>query len=257
VSTTAQDWPRSTQVVEFQESLRGAVRPFDVGSSLPDRLECAVAAENVMVDVDDLNTLCGCVLQDLRIAVDVGAVDVGAVDVSTEMADGALPGVVRSGLVYVEGLPVLTVQRGEFELFARVAGDGRRLRYRLWLQDPGGSEWFLRGTKLVVNEASRRLLGRVWTETTTLYVVLIPLADDSPEPRPASYAGVVRVRPFDFLRQLGSLHGEPGPAGGIRAVGRLVSAFWSVIAEVYVRGGSMPAFAPGIEAAFGEPPQDR
>jgi hypothetical protein len=249
MTTAAQDWPWSTRVVQFQESLRGVVRPIDLGAPLADRLECAIAAENVMVaaDTDTTDALSGCVLQDLRIAVDVG----------TETADGGLPGVVRSGLVYVEGLPVLVVQRGEFELFPRAAGDARRLRYRLWLRDPGGSGWFLRGTKLVVNEAGGGLVGRVWTETTTLYVVLVPLPDDSSGPRPASsYAGVVRVRPRDFLRQLGSLRGEPGPGGGIRAVGRLVSAFWSVVAEVYLRGGT-PDFAPGIEAAFEEPPQDR
>jgi cholesterol oxidase len=171
------------------------------------------------------------------------------------------------------------------------------MRYRLWLREPGGGRWLLRGTKLVVNEAGGGLARRVWTETTTLYVLLAPLpagspaydspgagssAIDSPEadspevgspgtdfpdtgtpeagspgagtpPAAPSYAGVVRVRPLDFLRQLASLHGEPGPGGGLRAVGRLASAFWSVVAEVYLRGGSTAGFAPGIEAAFGEP----
>jgi hypothetical protein len=105
---------------------------------------------------------------------------------------------------------------------------------------------------------------RVWTETTTLYVVLVPLPDGSPEPgspspgtgtppAAASYAGVVRVRPIDFLRQLASVHGEPGPSGELRAVGRLASAFWSVVTEVYLRGGSAAGFTPGIEAAFGPP----
>jgi hypothetical protein len=228
--------------VEFQESLHGLVRPVDLGSPLPDRLECAVAAENAMVAVEDADPLSGCVLADLRIAVDVG----------TEAPDGALVGVVRSGLVYVEGLPALAVERGEFELFPRAAGDARRMRYRLWLRDPDGAGWFLRGTKLVVNEVAGGLVRRVWSETTTLYVVLAPLPGDS-DPPTRTYAGVVRVRPLDFVRQLGSLHGEPGPAGGLRAVGRLVATFWSVVAEVYLRGGSTPDFAPGIEVAFGEP----
>jgi hypothetical protein len=260
-------------VVEFRESLRGLLRPADLGSPVPDRLECAVAAEYVLVTGDlvtgdDVDTLSGCVLEDLRIAIDVG----------TEAADGGLAGVVRSGMVYVEGLPPLAVEHGEFELFPRVPGDARRMRYRLWLRDPGGARWFLRGTKLVVNEAGGGLVRRVWTETTTLYVVLVPLPAASPEvdspeadspgadspaadapPAALSYAGVVRIRPRDFLRQLASLHGEPGPAGGLRAVGRLASAFWSVVAEVYLRGGSTADFAPGIEAAFGEAPprQDR
>ncbi len=258
--STAEGWARSTRVVEFRESLRGLLRPADLGPPAPDRLECAVAAENVLVTVDDVDTLSGCVLEDLRIAIDVGA----------EAADGGLVGVVRSGVVTVEGLPPLAVEHGEFELFPRVLGDARRMRYRLWLRDPGGARWFLRGTKLVVNEAGGGLVRRVWTETTTLYVVLAQLPDGSPgidfpgahspgadspgtDPPPAapSYAGVVRVRPLDFLRQLASLHGEPGPAGGLRAVGRLASAFWSVVAEVYLRGGS--DFAPGIEVAFGPP----
>ena len=261
--STAGGWPRSTTVVEFRESLRGLLRPADLGSPAPDRLECAVAAESVLVagglvtgdrgTGDDVDTLAGCVLEDLRIAVDVGA----------EAADGGLVGVVRSGLVYVEGLSPLAVEHGEFELFPRVPGDARRMRYRLWLREPGGARWFLRGTKLVVNEAGGGLVRRVWTETTTLYVVLIPLPDGSPEasfpeagtpPAAPSYAGVVRVRPRDFLRQLASLHGEPGPGGGLRAVGRLASAFWSVVAEVYLRGGATVDFAPGIEVAFTEPP---
>jgi hypothetical protein len=269
-------WPRSTAVVEFRESLRGLLRPADLGPPAPDRLECAVAAENVLmagdlVAGDDVDALSGCVLEDLRIALDVG----------TEAAEGGLAGVVRSGVVHVEGLPPLAVEHGEFELFPRVPGDARRMRYRLWLRDPGGAPWFLRGTKLVVNEAGGGLVHRVWTETTTLYVVLVPLPDCTPAPNspapsaasnfPASvsfatgspgagtppaapsYAGVVRVRPLDFLRQLTTLHGEPGPGGGLRAVGRLASAFWSVVAEVYLRGGSTADFAPGIEAAFGEP----
>lgn len=254
--SAADRWPRSTSVVEFRESLRGLLRPADLGSPVPDRLECAVAAEHVLMSVDDVDTLRGCLLEDLRIAVDAG----------TEAADGGLVGVVRSGTVYVERLSPLTVEHGEFELFPRVPGDARRMRYRLWLRDPGGTRWLLRGTKLVVNEAGGGLVRRVWTETTTLYVVLMPLPDGSPEtgfpetgtpPAASAYAGVVRVRPLDFLRQLTSLHGEPGPGGGLRAVGRLASAFKSVVAEVYQRGGS--DFAPGIEVAFGPalPRQDR
>jgi hypothetical protein len=232
--------------VVFEETLRGVVRPADLGPAMPDRLECAVAAEAVMVPVNETDPLAGCALE-LRIAVDAG----------TRTADGALAGVVRSGMVYVEGCPELTVQYGDFELFPWVAGDARRMRYRLWLRDPNGSRWFLRGTKLVVNEAGGSLPRRVWAETTTLYVVLLPLPDDSPEPAPGRappcYAGVVRVRPLDFLRQLGSVRGEPGPAGGLRAVGRLVSAFRSAVTEVYRHGGSPVGFAPGIEAAFDRP----
>ena len=275
----ADGWPRSTRVVEFRESLRGLLRPAGTGPPVPDRLECAVAAENVLVGADDADAVSGCVLEDLRIAVDVG----------TEAAGGGLAGVVRSGVVQVEGLPPLAVEHGEFELFPRVPGDARRMRYRLWLREPGGARWLLRGTKLVVNEAGGGLVRRVWTETTTLYVVLAPLPDGSPgtdskgagspgpdgspdpgspgpdgsteagsrgagtPPAAPSYAGVVRVRPRDFLRQLASLHGEPSPGGGLRAVGRLASAFWSVVAEVYLRGGPPTGFAPGIEAAFGEP----
>jgi hypothetical protein len=241
----------------FQESLHGLVRAVDVeldlgvrtaDDGLPappdDRLECALAAEHVLAASDGAGR--GCILADLKIAVDVG----------TEAADGGLVGVVRSGLVYVEGLPTLTVQHGEFELFPRAPGDARRMRYRMRLREPDGSRWFLRGTKLVVGEVAGGPVRRVWAETTTLYVVLAPLPAGSPDPapRPVCYAGVVRVRPLDLLRQLGSLRGEPGPAGGLRAVRRLGRAFWSVIAEVYLHGGSTTSFAPGIEVAFGEPP---
>jgi hypothetical protein len=234
-----------TRFVVFQESLHGLVRPVELDSTVDDdRLECAVAAESVL---DDNDGLAGCVLADLRIAVDVG----------TETVDGALAGPVRSGRVHVEGMPILTVHNGEFELFPRVSGDARRMRYRLWLRDPAGTAWFLRGTKLVVNEVGAGRIGRMWAETTTLYIVLFPFhkEPDTPSEGPV-YAGVVRVHPVDLVRQLASVRGEPGPTGGLRAVGRLGAAFWSVLAEVYLRGGSTD-FAPGIEAAFGPPPDDR
>src|SRR5262249_26055770 len=117
-----QDRPRSTRVVVFKESLHGLVRPADLGSALADRVECAIAAETAMVSAGDVDVLFGCALEDLRIAVDVG----------TQTPDGALAGVVRSGVVHVEGRPALSVQDGDFELFPRVAGDARRMRYRLW-----------------------------------------------------------------------------------------------------------------------------
>src|SRR5262249_37279746 len=201
----------STRFVVFQESLHGLVRPVELESTVDDdRLECAVAAESVL---DDAEGLAGCVLADLRIAVDVG----------TETADGALAGPVRSGRVQVEGMPTLTVHSGEFELFPRVSGDARRMRYRLRLRDPAGAAWFLRGTKLVVNEVGTGRIGRMWAETTTLYLLLFPLPK---EPAARVYAGVVRVRPVDLVRQLASVRGEPGPTGGLRAVGRLGTAFW-------------------------------
>lgn len=230
--STVDGWPADARIVEFRESLRGVVRWIGIDSIVDDdRLECALAVENATADPAGLR---GCVLDDLRIALDAGS----------ETADGGLAGVVRSGTVLVEGFEPLAVRHGEFELFPRVPGDGRRLRYRLWLRDPGGAEWFLRGTKLVVNEAGRGRLGAAWAETTTLFVVLVPAADG-----PGAYTGVVRLGLVDFVRQLATLRAEPGPAGGCRAVGRLAAAFWSALADTYLGGGSEP-FAPGIEAAF-------
>jgi hypothetical protein len=243
-------WPdgshRSLQIVTFQETLWGFVRMVDLDSPLgDDRLECSIASESVMT-ADSADRLRACHLENLKIAVDVGV----------ETADGGLAGVVRSGRVVVEGAAPLAVEYGEFELFPRVAGDARRMRYRLWLRDTSGANWFLRGTKLVVNEIGLGLVRRIWVETTTLYVVIVPLHGgpvERDDPQGEASAGVVQVRLTDFIRQLGSLHGEPGPVGGIRAVRRLVSTFWSVIAEVYLRRKSTAAFPPGIEAAFSDP----
>jgi hypothetical protein len=229
-------WQDASRVVVFRESLRGLVRAVDAAPTGDDRLECALAVETVLVPGTDADPARSCVLQDLVIAVDV----------DNEPADGGLAGVVRSGRVVVDGAPELTVRQGEFELFPRVPGDARRMRYRLWLRDPDGGAWFLRGTKLVVDELRGSRLARMWTETTTLYIVLVPEAGGPVR------AGVVQVRAADLARQLVSLHGEPGPAGGLRAVGRLLSAFTSVLAEVYLRGAASPAFPPGLEAAFTE-----
>jgi hypothetical protein len=224
----------SLQIVTFTETLRGAVRAAGHAPRWDDeRLACALAAESVRAPAAGLSA---CVLADLAIAVDAG----------TLTPDGGLAGVVRSGRVEVEGLPPLTVGRGLFELFPRVPGDVRRLRYHLSLNDPTGAPWRLRGTKLVVDEAPGGLMRRIWSETTTLYVLLEPLDHG---PGTGAYTGVVQVRPSDFARQLASLRGEPGPAGGLRAVHHFATEFWSAVAEVYLRGGA-DGTAAGIEAAF-------
>lgn len=231
-----------TQFVEFKETLRGFVRAAtNAPKPTDDRAAAALSAEAVLLDADG-DTLRTCVADDLVIAVDV----------ETETARGGLRGVVRSGALHVQGVPPMRVKHGAFELFTRTPTDGRRLRYRLWLRDADGTNWTLSGTKLVTNNAHGGPARRAWIETTTLYVVLTPDRADDRTPSEPGYSGVLQVTIRDFARQLTSLRGEPGPAGGMRAVWRLVSFFQSVLAEVYLHDRADIGFAPGISAAFDE-----
>jgi len=149
----------------------------------------------------------------------------------------------------------LDVERGWFELFVHPHGlAGRRMLYRLWLHDAGGSPLTLVGAKHVHDDAGLD----VWADTTTLLVrvlaghvppppadspeqveaVLATLGDDAVGAGPLAAgadvlgAGVLVIRPQDLARQLTTFRTTGGRgAATLATFGRL---FLGELWDVYV-----------------------
>ncbi|WP_034609169.1 GMC oxidoreductase [Cellulomonas sp. URHD0024] len=144
----------------------------------------------------------------------------------------------------------LDVEDGWFNLFVKPSGTaGRRMLYRLWLRDAGGTPLTLVGAKDVVDDGGLD----VWTDTTTLFTRVLrghvpPPADATPEevdevlkglesaeeraPDGTIGAGVLVIKPLDLAKQLTTFrtHG-PGGAKALAAFGRL---FMGELWDVYV-----------------------
>ncbi|MEV7660309.1 GMC oxidoreductase [Paenarthrobacter sp. NPDC089316] len=141
----------------------------------------------------------------------------------------------------------MPVERGWFNLFVEDASDdgpARRMLYRLWLRDPGGTPFTFSGHKLIHNEAGFDL----WPDTTTLYASIarghvpppetevppdIP-AEPSELPEGTLGAGILYIRPWDFARQLTTFRAEgPAPAEGLLTFGKLFGGeLWQVYGRV-------------------------
>ena len=161
----------------------------------------------------------------------------------------------------------LPVERGWFNLFVQDGGSGggrkapvssstsgsagRRMLYRLWLRDPGGTPLTFVGHKDVSNDAGFD----VWADTTTLYVTVLRghvpppetttsfRPDNATSGAPKSHyvdensvagAGMLYIRPWDFARQLTTFRAVgPAPASALAAFGRLfLGELWQVYGRV-------------------------
>ncbi|MDR6437235.1 cholesterol oxidase [Paenarthrobacter nicotinovorans] len=158
----------------------------------------------------------------------------------------------------------MPVERGWFNLFVQETADAaapaRRMLYRLWLRDPGGTPFTFTGHKLIRNEAGFDL----WADTTTLYATILrghvppdaapldavppdaappdPGTQDAPPPDAAQPtaggaaqagvvgAGILYIRPLDFAKQLTTFRAEgPAPAAGLVTFGKLFAGeLWQV-----------------------------
>ncbi len=156
------------------------------------------------------------------------------------------------------------VERGWFNLFVRAA-DARRRRmlYRLWLTDPGGTPITLVGYKDIGDDPGFDL----WSDTTTLYVQLLvghvpPPNDPTDDPfahtdaisgAPTAAviaAGKMIIAPLDFARQLTTFRSD-GPhtatqkAAAISAFGGLfLGELWQVYLAREPATSSVEASAP-------------
>lgn len=140
--------------------------------------------------------------------------------------EGTATGFVRSDLLGGQ----LPVERGWFNLFVapREGGERRReMRYRLWIRDAGGAPVTLYGFKTVRNDPGLD----IWTDTSTLHVTLLRGHVPPSGTAPVLGAGVLRILPLDFARQLTTFraHGEDP----VRALGQFGSFFGSALWNIY------------------------
>lgn len=129
----------------------------------------------------------------------------------------------------------LAVERGVFNLFVSDHDPARkRMLYRLFFRDGVGHPLTLAGFK-VLREGSD---GHVWRDTSTLFVrVLRGHVPEGEEPGAEVVAsGILRLRPWDFARQLITFRaGGPSPVGQIAAIGRFDALFLGALWQAYGR----------------------
>ena len=94
----------------------------------------------------------------------------------------------------------LTVTQGDFNLFHDYAGavEERRMRYRMVLRSPGGTNWFFDGYKRV----RQGNVLHVWPDTSTLYITIHEGTDASGA---VVGRGILHIKPLDFQKQLGTM----------------------------------------------------
>ncbi|MFB7885353.1 GMC oxidoreductase [Microbacterium sp. NPDC056057] len=141
----------------------------------------------------------------------------------------------------------LPVQRGWANLFVTAAAAlTREMRYRLWFSDLSGQPLTMYGFKTVRNDRGFDM----WTDTSTLYITLmrghVPPGENGAQDAPADVigAGILRILPLDFARQLTTFRGSgSGPLGSIARFGAF---FAGSMKDVYLRPGPP---APGTVPA--------
>ncbi|WP_137843560.1 GMC family oxidoreductase [Microbacterium sp. 2FI] len=129
----------------------------------------------------------------------------------------------------------LPVQRGWANLF--VATDDaltKEMRYRLWFSDLSGSPMTMYGFKVVRDDAGLD----VWTDTSTLYITLmrghVPPGENGGQDAGADVigAGMLRILPLDFARQMMTFRGSGG--GPLTSIARFGTFFMKSMKDVYL-----------------------
>lgn len=165
-----------------------------------------------------------------------------AKDIDAFVADPAHPATAEGYVLADQFGGRLPVEKGWFNLFVDdESPDGkpsRRMLYRLWLRDPGGTPLTFTGFKRIHNEAGID----VWLDTTILYATILRGHVPPPEPAAAATksddgddpgvvgAGILHIRPLDFARQLTTFRAVgPAPLAGLTAFGTLfLGELWQV-----------------------------
>ena len=122
----------------------------------------------------------------------------------------------------------LQVERGWFNLFVDTDDvNTREMRYRLWFRDMTGRPLTLHGFKTVRDDPGLD----IWRDTSTLYVTLL---DGHLPPRAsgdAVGAGVLRILPGDFARQLTTFRADGGKP--LQSLGRFATYFGRSLSDTY------------------------
>ncbi len=128
----------------------------------------------------------------------------------------------------------LPIERGTFNLFVDSGDPGRKeMRYRLLARDGNGRPLTVRGVKLVHDDPGFD----VWSDTSTLYTTVFAghVGRDADEASAATLAaGIIRVHPLDFLKQMTTMRAH-GPSTAERAfvLARFGSFFFGRLWDVY------------------------
>jgi predicted acylesterase/phospholipase RssA len=127
----------------------------------------------------------------------------------------------------------LAVQDATFNMLVQDGDPGRReMRYRIRFGDESGRPLTLSGVKHVRADPG----SNPWRETTTLYVELLEGHGAPGEGDPVVGAGILRISPAAFARQLTTFDGSgPRPLGTLRAIMRYGRAFAGRLLAVYGR----------------------
>ncbi|WP_194411608.1 GMC oxidoreductase [Microbacterium cremeum] len=128
----------------------------------------------------------------------------------------------------------LPVQRGWANLFV-AAGAHREMRYRLWFSDLSGEPVTMYGFKTVRDDKGFDM----WTDTSTLYITLlrghVPPGAEGAQDADADVfgAGVLRILPLDFARQLTTFRGSGG--GPLASIAKFGTFFAMSMKDAYLR----------------------
>ncbi|MEN0071933.1 MAG: GMC family oxidoreductase [Propionicimonas sp.] len=132
----------------------------------------------------------------------------------------------------------LPVRRGWFNLFVATADAAtREMRYRLWFSDLSGTPLTMYGFKVVRDDPGVDL----WKDTSTLYITLLAGHVPPGEDGEVVGAGMLRILPRDFARQLTTFRGAgAGPVGAVAGFGAF---FLKSLRDTYLKPA--PSVTPG------------
>lgn len=126
------------------------------------------------------------------------------------------------------------VERGEFNLFVDDGDPGdKRMRYLLWFTDAAGRPRTLAGHKVIVDDHGFD----TWTDSTTLYTRILHghVAQDAIDVAPVVAAGVLRIKPLMFARQLTTFRATgPDLRSRLQALARFGRLFTGALWDVYL-----------------------
>jgi hypothetical protein len=127
------------------------------------------------------------------------------------------------------------VEGGSFNLFVDEGDPAhKRMRYRLHFRDGVGHPLTLTGFKVIETETGRGL----WRDTTTLYTRVLKGHVEAGEDADAESvaAGIIRITPLKFARQLTTFRARGATAGASMAgLARFGVLFAGGLWDVYAR----------------------
>lgn len=144
----------------------------------------------------------------------------------------------------------LPVQRGWANLFVDTEHEGtREMRYRLWFSDMSGTPLTMYGFKTVRDDPGFD----IWTDTSTLYIRLmkghVPPGENGSDDGTGEVigAGVLKILPADFARQLTTFKGSGG--GPLQSIARFGAFFTKSVMDAYLPPASKEPASSARKAA--------